>query len=186
MEVAQQQGERLGLGHHVGVDERHVRRADPGEPGVARPGGAHVAVERDQLGAVPPGHLRDRLRVCGGVVHHDHADLAAERGEQPVELLRPVVHRHDHGELGEVDRRQLGHHRVGHAHGEQPVGEPLGGGVGHLEAAAAQHRPGPFAEVGDARRHAPGERAAPVEDAHPAPQLDDEPLGQPVAHRGAG
>ena len=87
------------------------------EPRVARARRPQVRRQPDEPGAVALGHRLGGARVGGRVVDHD-ACQAAQRAEQPVELHRPVPHRHHDGDVfgTERGRHRSRHERAGRHH----------------------------------------------------------------------
>ena len=63
------------------------------KPGVARAGRADVGGQADEARSVPLGDLLGRARIGRRVIDHD-AGQTPEGIEHPVELCRPVAHRH--------------------------------------------------------------------------------------------
>ena len=117
VEVAQQRTEPSLGGHAVGVHERHERAVHALQPRVARTRRPHVRRQPDERGAVALGDRLGGARVGGRVVDHD-AGQVAQRHEQPVELHRPVPHRHHHGHVfgTERGRHRSRHERAGRHH----------------------------------------------------------------------
>ena len=99
-ELGQQRAQPARFRPHVGVAESDV----PG-PGVAKPGvtgrrGSLVVRMSEKGGAVPAGHRGHGGGVDGTVVNHQHRKgrclrVGAQRGQQPVQQVRPVPDR-DH------------------------------------------------------------------------------------------
>ena len=107
----------------------------------------------------------------------DHDPHAAQRHHQPVDPKSVVAHRNHHGDV--PVRRTAGRPRVRDGGVEQRAGELGADRVAHLEPAAVEQGLRRRREPQQPGRRAAEQRRARTERAHPAVDLDGEPVGQP-------